>query len=294
MSSMNQADEVQRFLFEYAPIRGEIVQLENSWQQIVQGRNYPVILQKLLGQFTAAAALLSSIIKFDGSLILQVQTDGPVSLLVAEATSNRNIRATAKWKKEILTEDLRTLFNSGNLVITISSKNGKEKYQGIVELIGGKISTVLEHYMEKSEQLPTHIWLTANEQRASGLLLQKVPGTKGDDGDIWNRIVQLAATIKDDELLNLTSKEILHRLFHEETLRLFDPERITFNCSCTREKVIRTLRMLGTREVHSILAENEKIQVNCEYCNHEYIFDKVDAEQLFASTTQEKTSQTKH
>ena len=291
---MKKADEVQRFLFEHAPICGEIVKLETSWQQVIQGRNYPAVLQKLLGQFTAAAILLSSTIKFDGSLILQAQTSGPISLLVAEATSARNIRATAKWKKKLLAEDLQTLFNGGNLVITISSKNGKEKYQGIVELVGDKISTVLEHYMEKSEQLPTHIWLTANGEYASGLLLQKVPGTEGDDTDMWNRIVQLASTIKDDELLNLASKEILHRLFHEETLRVFDPERITFNCSCTREKVIRTLRMLGHKEVHSILAEKEKIQVNCEYCNQEYVFDKVDAEQLFASATLEKTSQTKH
>ena len=291
---MKKADEVQRFLFEYAPIRGEIVQLETSWQQIIQGRSYPAILQKLLGQFTAAAALLSSTIKFDGSLILQAQTDGPISLLVAEATSSRNIRATAKWKNELLTEDLQTLFNGGKLVITISSKNGKEKYQGIVELIGDEISTVLEHYMEKSEQLPTRIWLTANEKQASGLILQKIPGAEGDDVDMWNRIVQLASTIKDDELLNLASNEILHRLFHEETLRVFDPERITFKCSCTREKVINTLRMLGHKEVHSILIEKEKILVNCEYCNQEYVFDKVDAEQLFASATQEKTSQTKH
>lgn len=291
---MKKPDIVQRFLFDRAPIRGELVQLEKSWQQITENRKYPDILQELLGQFTAAAVLLSSTIKFDGSLILQVQTTGPVSLLVAESTSKRNIRATAKWRGEILTNDLSTLFNGGNLVITINKKDEKEKYQGIVELVGDKIATVIEHYMGNSEQLLTRVWLAANNERTAGLFLQKTRGGADSDLDAWDRVTQLAATIKDDELLNLSPKEILHRLFHEETLRVFEPKRITFNCSCSRESVGKTLRMLGAKEINSILAERESVEVHCEYCNREYIFDKVDVEQLFASENQDKTSTTKH
>lgn len=291
---MKKTDTVQRFLFEQLPIRGELVQLEKSWQQITENRHYPETLENLLGQFTAAAVLLSSTIKFDGSLILQTQTDGPVSLLVAESTSKRNIRATAKWRGELQTNDIQTLFNGGNLVITINKKNDKERYQGIVELAGDKISSVIEHYLDSSEQLPTRIWLAANNQYTSGLLLQKIPGQTDEDIDAWNRIQQLASTIKDEELLKLSPDEILHRLFHEETIRVFEPERVAFSCSCSRESVGKTLRMIGAKEVNSILVERETVEVHCEYCNQNYSFDRVDIEQLFASATPEQGSSTKH
>lgn len=291
---MKKTDIVQRFLFDDLPIRGEIVQLENSWQQITENCNYPKHLQELLGQFTTAAVLLSSTIKYDGSLILQVQGKGPVKLLVAESTSNRNIRAIAKWDGELATNDLDKLFQGSNLVITINKNNEKERYQGIVELVGNKISAVIENYLDKSEQLPTRIWLAANGERVSGLLLQQTSTDIGDDIDAWNRITQLGSTIKDEELLKLTSEKILVRLFHEEALRVFEPNRVAFSCTCSRESVIKTLRMIGPKEVASILTEQENIQVNCEYCNQEYIFDAVDAEQLFASESQDQSNKTKH
>lgn len=292
--AMKKTDIIQRFLFDQIPIRGELVQLESSWQQVTENRNYPDTIQNLLGQFTAAAILLSSTIKFDGSLILQAQTDGSISLIVAEATSNRNIRATAKWRGEIQTKDLKKLFNGGNLVITINKKNEKERYQGIVEIVGDKISAVIEHYLDNSEQLPTKIVLAANNKFSAGLLLQKIPGETEDDVDAWNRITQLGTTIKDEELLNLSPEKILHRLFHEETLRIFEPERVAFSCSCSRDTVVKTLRMIGPKEVNSIIAERSLVEVRCEYCNQQYTFDKVDVEQLFASASQGKTSPTKH
>jgi molecular chaperone Hsp33 len=291
---MKKTDTVQRFLFEQLPIRGELVQLEKSWQQITEGRDYPDILRDLLGQFTAAAVLLSSTIKFDGSLILQAQTDGPISLLVAESTSKRNIRATAKWRGELNSNELDTLFNGGNLVITINKINEKERYQGIVELIGKKISTVIEHYLDSSEQLPTRIWLAAGSNNASGLLLQKIHGDAGDDIDAWNRIQQLGSTIKEEELLNLNPQKILHRLFHEETIRIFDPERVAFSCSCSRDSVGKTLRMLGAKEINTILEERNTVDVHCEYCNQKYVFDRVDVEQLFASSSPDLGTLTRH
>lgn len=291
---MKKTDTVQRFLFEKLPIRGELVLLEKSWQQITEGRSYPEVLRDLLGQFTAASVLLSSTIKFDGSLILQIQTAGPVSLLVAESTSKRNIRATAKWRGDLQPGDIQALFNGANLVITITKKNEKERYQGIVELTGNNISSAIEHYLDNSEQLPTKIMLAANSEHVSGLLLQKTPGDAGEDADAWNRIQRLGATIKDEELLTLSPEDILHRLFHEETIRVFEPERVAFSCSCSRESVGKTLRMLGAREVNSILIERKNVEVHCEYCNQKYSFDRVDIEQLFASSTPDQGNATKH
>ena len=277
-------DTLQRFIFENAPIRGELVHLDASWQAIQARHDYPAPVRKLLGEMMAASALLVSTLKFEGTLTIQFQGSGPINLMVMEATHERTIRGIAKWEGDVADGAISTLFGNGTLAITIDPAKTGERYQGIVEICGDTLSECLEHYLTHSEQLDTHIWLAADEQQASGMLLQRLPGDISDENhEDWERAVALATTITGKELLELPSKEVLHRLFHEEDLRLFDREPLSFRCSCSRERVGGMLKSLGIDQVHDILNEEEVIEVGCEFCNQKYSFDKIDAEQLFAA-----------
>jgi len=238
--------------------------------------------------------LLTATLKMSGSLVLQIQSKGALKLLVVECNSEFGIRATAKWKGEVSDEQsLFDLISHGQFMITLDPKDGRQAYQGIVSLEGDSISTILENYMLRSEQIDTRIWLHCDGNAAAGMLLQKLPDTMNQvtktedlstqDLDAWNRIGHLAGTITDDELLNLPTETILTRLFHEEDVRLFEASNTKFHCSCSRESVSSMLRMLGNEEITSIIEEQGKIEVNCDFCNAHYSFDKVDATQLMVS-----------
>jgi molecular chaperone Hsp33 len=287
------SDVIFRFLFEDNPVRGELAQLEESWQSICLRQSYPPSVQKILGEFAAAAVLLSSTLKFDGSLIIQAQGQGPVSLLVVECTSTRVIRATAKCNLEDDLDSLSELLGDGRLVITIDRGKNLERYQGIVELEGDTVAAVLENYLRRSEQLETRIWLAANQFRTAGLLIQKLPGYTGDM-DTWETAEQLSATVTDEEMLLLEPQNLIYRLFHAERVRLFDGEPVPFGCSCSRDRVINALRTLGYDEVNSIIAEQGKVSVDCEFCGEHYSFDAVDVEQVFASVVVEPSNDTRH
>ena len=281
---MSTTDTLTRFLFEHAPVRGELVSLDATWREVLRHADYPLPLQTLLGELMAAAALLTAILKFDGSMILQMRGNGAVKLVVVEATSQRTLRATAKWDGAVPDGALEALLGEGNFVITLDqSANGKPAYQGIVPLLGASVAEVLEHYMQSSEQLDTQISLATNDQRAAGMLIQRLPGVEARDADGWNRARLLAATLKPEELLGLPAETILHRLFVEEDLRVFEGERVSFSCTCSRERVGDMLKMLGQDEVESVLAERGEIEVRCEFCNRMYRFDAVDAAQLFVA-----------
>lgn len=291
-------DTLQRFLFENLAIRGEIVHLDATWQTVLKHHDYPKPVQKVLGELMSAVSLLIATLKFKGQLIAQIQGDGPITLLVVEGTSNKTLRATANIKSgesSFSDESLQGLFGDARLVITLEPEKG-ERYQGIVALKGENLAGALTDYLLRSEQLDTNIWLVADENRTAGLLVQKLPETKktrnsnilevsddGNDVDGWNRILQLSSTIKDEELLELSAEEIIHRLYHEEDIRMFDAETISFLCRCSRDRVAKMLLSLGEAEVKSMLEELEKIEVACEFCNHNYSFDAVDTEQLFSS-----------
>lgn len=288
------SDSLQRFLLEGTPVRGEIVQLDATWRAVLERRDYPAPLEALLGQMMAAGALLSATLKFEGALIMQMQGTGPVKLLVVEATSEHTLRATAKWDGEIPQGGIRALLGEGKFVITIAPESGKQAYQGVVELEGESVAQVLEHYMAKSEQLETRLWLASDATKAGGLLLQKLPGQTGQDADAWNRATKIGETITQRELLDLPAHNIIHRLYHEEDIRLFEARPTAFRCSCTRERVTSMLRLLGSAEVKSILEEQGQIEVACEFCGRQYTFDPVDAEQVFATDIQTSVGQTKH
>lgn len=271
-------------MFEHAAVRGEIIHLDATWKAVLERRDYPPALRAVLGELMAAAALLSATLKFSGSLIMQIQGGGPVKLLVVECGSDLTMRAMAHWNGE-LAEDaaLPELVGEGRFVITIDPKKGRQTYQGIVDLEGGTVAAVLENYMKRSEQLDTRIWLVSDSHGAAGMLLQKMPDSPEVDADAWNRAIHLGATVKRQELLDLPAHAIIHRLFHEEDIRLFDSTPVHFGCTCSRERVANTLRMLGHDEVRSLLEETGYIEADCEFCNRHYVFDAVDAEQIFAA-----------
>lgn len=272
-------DALIRFVFESVGVRGELVYLGSAWQAAQEGREYPAIVARQLGQGMAAAVLLSATIKLEGSLILQAQGDGPLHTLVAQATRDRALRGLAHWRGEVPAGDLRAVFGKGKLVMTAEA-TGRERYQGIVPLEGHDLSAALEIYFERSEQLPTRLWLAADEARAAGMLIQRLPTASGADED-WTRICALAATLTEAELLNLSHDTLLRRLFHEEQVRLFESEPLVFRCGCSRERIEDALRAMGSEEVEAILAEQGAVQVDCEFCNRRYRFDAVDFAALF-------------
>jgi molecular chaperone Hsp33 len=288
------SDSLQRFLLESTPVRGEIVHLDATWRAVLERRRYPAPLQSLLGDMMAAAALLSAILKFEGSLIMQMQGNGPVQLLVVEATSEHTLRATAKWEGDLAQGNVTELLGAGRFVISIVPSSGKQTYQGIVAIEGDSIAKVLEHYMAKSEQLETRLWLASDSQQAAGMLLQKLPAGPTQDADAWNRATQLGETIRREELLSLPAREIIRRLYHEEDVRVFESRPVAFRCSCSRERVTSMLRLLGHDEVRSIIAERNTVEVDCEFCGRHYTFDAVDAEQVFAADVITRAQPTKH
>ena len=276
-----------RFVFDQIPIRGEFAHIGEAWRTIIAKHDYPAPLKGLLGELVAAGALLAATLKLKGSLILQLQGNGPISLLVVECTGDLKIRATAKWRGDIHQAKLTELVGQGNFVITLDPKDGGQTYQGIVPLEGDSVAQMLENYMTRSEQLETRLWLAADNTCVSGMLLQKLPGQESPDDDAWNRAAQLAATLTPQELLELPALELLHRLYHEEDIRVFEAQDVAFECSCSRDSVASMLRMLGHEELRSIIEEQGQVEIHCEFCNERYAFDPVDAEQVFVTAAQQ-------
>ncbi len=285
-------DNLHRFIFEDVGVRGELVQLDASWQAVLACHNYPATVRSQLGQALAATVLLSAIIKFKGSLILQAQSEGPLRTLVAQATHQRTVRGLARWDGTVPAGSLAEIYGPGHLALTIQTEE-KEPYQGIVSLEGANLAEALQTYFSQSEQLHTRLWLAADEQRAVGLFLQELPSQPGHETD-WERITLLASTITRREMLSLPAMEILYRLFHEERVRLFESEPVSFCCGCSRERIENTLVTLGREEMNAILEEQGSVEVNCEFCNRYYSFDSVDIEQLFVGQVKTPAPPTRH
>lgn len=290
---MSDQDHLRRFLFEELGVRGELVHMDASWQSVLAHHDYPEAVRGQLGQALAAALLLSATIKFEGALILQAQGDGPLHTLVAQATHRRTVRGLARWEGELKAgASLAEMYGQGRLVLTLQNE-GAEPYQGIVSLEGGNLAEALQTYFEQSEQLPTRFWLAADGNRAVGLFLQELPGQrKTEDG--WNRLNHLADTVTEPELLNLPVDVLLRRLFHQEDLRVFDPEPVAFRCSCSRERIESVLKVMGREEVEASIQAEGNITVDCEFCNRQYRFDLVDVEALFAADHTHPAPRAKH
>ncbi len=281
-----ESDKLHRFIFDNSPVRGEWVHLQHAWRNVLIRREYPIAIQRILGQMMAAGALLADTVKIQGRVVLQIKSAGPVKLMVVECTSDNTLRAYAQWDGDIADDaELLDVTGEGVLAITIEVDGAKQPYQGIVSLEGGTISSVLETYFEQSEQLRTRIWLTCDDECAAGFLLQELPNdAKQDDLDAWDRVSQLAATLTDEEMMGLEVETLLHRLFHEEECRLLAATELEFACSCSRERVGASIKLLGQQDAISLVEEHGQIQANCEFCNEHYEFDSVDVAQLFANS----------
>ncbi len=292
---MKQTDICQRFLINDNAIRGQWTVLENSFQTVIAKHDYPLELQALLGEMMAAATLLTSTLKYEGSMTIQARGTGIVNLITVDCTHDRQLRAIAHWDGDTTGLDFRDLLKDATLAITISPNQG-ERYQGIVPLEGETLSHCLEIYFSRSEQLTTQIQLFHGNNRAGGLLLQMLPGNSEFPIDPalqqqdWHHITTLANTLSADELLNLDCQTVLHRLFHEEDVDLFAAEEIEFHCSCSRDRLGQALISLGKDELDQIIEEQGKLEVTCEFCNEHYVFDSVDVAMLFQDNPTPPTS----
>jgi molecular chaperone Hsp33 len=281
-----QYDALVRFVLENQPIRGEIVYLDESYREVMNRHPYPPAIQQLLGELLAGASLLSATLKYEGALIIQVQGNGPISLLLAQANSERHIRGLAKWEGEI-PADFNQAVGEGKLAITIDPGVGVERYQGIVELRGNNIARIIENYFYQSEQLPTFLFLCANETRAVGFLLQSLPQenqSKKDKKEIieeWLHFEHLASTLTAKELLELPAEKILYRLFNQETVKIFKSEPVTFYCRCSRDAMARAIFTMGKEEARQLAEERQLVSVTCEFCNKKQDFDRIDIERIF-------------
>jgi molecular chaperone Hsp33 len=283
----------RRFVFEGFPVRGGIIRLESSWQAMLALHDYPANIRQVLGQILAMAALLTASIKLNGRLVLQVQGATPLSLLVVECTSRKTFRAMVKYHEPVDAVSADELLAGSHIAITLEHEKTGERYQGIVQAEGGSIAEIFTNYLMQSDQLDTAIVLSADDNCAAGMMLQKMPSGEFDEDD-WQRVKLLTATLSEAELRQLSHEIVLHRLFHEDDIRLFEPELYTFMCSCSRDKVSNMLRILGHEEVADILREQGSIDVNCEFCGQHYQFDQVDAEQLFAADSMAQPSRSRH
>lgn len=282
---------LHRFQFIDSPVRGETCQLSSAYQEVLSRHEYPHHIAKLIGEILAATALMANSLKFEGSLIVQVQGDGPLSMLMAECNEAGELRAIAQYNSEasavLHSERWTDWVGHGHMTLTIDPLQG-ERYQGIVPLEGETLAVALGHYFAQSEQLPTHFFLAADALTAAGLMLQVMPGhDNGEDDDLWPRVMSLASTLKADELLQLEPEDVLYRLFHEEAVEMFTPRALSFSCSCSRSRCENALRAISQEELREIAAEQGGvIEVDCQFCRQRYLFDRIDLEQLSHASAQ--------
>ncbi|MEP7185508.1 MAG: Hsp33 family molecular chaperone HslO, partial [Rhodanobacter sp.] len=258
-----------------------------AWREVAGRADYPPALLTLLGQGMAASALLTGNIKLDGALSIELKSPGALRLLFAECNDEGRLRGLARWNEPLPESLALDALPEAIMAITIGNVERGQRYQGLVELQHANLAESLENYFVQSEQLPARILLVANEERAVGLMLQKMPEEGGHaaakDEDAWNRIVHLTGTLGDEELLGTSPEQLLYRIYHEESVRLFEPRQLAFGCSCSRDRVSAMLRSLGRDEVEAALqARDDEIEVICEFCAQRYHFDRIDAEHLLS------------
>jgi len=292
---MKQQDCLRRFLFEEHGVRGEWVRLERSWQEAKQHQVLVnEVVESQLGQVLAATVLLSATIKFKGAMIMQIQGNGQVTALVAQVTNECKVRCLARSENSVTDTSLQKMMGEGSrLVLTVESDKA-EPYQGIVGVAEDDLAGVLKTYFAQSEQLDTRLWLVANATHAAGLFIQELPSEKHERED-WRRIEMLADTVTAEEMLTLDCEELLHRLFHEEKVRLYEPEPVEFQCNCSRQKIGGTLLALGQSELNAILKERDRIEVDCQFCGAQYHFDRIDVQNLLVNAVaNDNDSPTRH
>ncbi|MGL5036923.1 MAG: Hsp33 family molecular chaperone HslO [Aeromonas sp.] len=292
---MSNQDLLYRYLFEEYEVRGELVQLDHTYRHVVEAQHYPVPVQKLLGELLVATSLLTATLKFEGSITVQLQGDGPVRLAVINGDNHQQLRGVARYEGELPTDgQLQSLIGNGQLVITITPEQG-ERYQGIIALNADTLAGCLEHYFEQSEQLATKLWIRTGyhqgEPRAAGILLQALPTQNEDHSHDFEHLTQLTSTIKDEELFGLDADEILYRLYHQDKVRVFDPQAVEFRCTCSRERCEGALLQIEQAEANAMIHELGSIDMHCDYCGAQYQFNEQDVERLFSDASGNNANQ---
>ena len=279
-----QQDLLHRYLFDKLDVRGELVQIEHAYNEMIANHNYPEPVKALLGELLVATCLLTATLKFEGEIAVQLQGDGPVKYAVINGDDKQNMRGIARMQSEVSGTTVKELVGKGYMVITITPTKG-ERYQGIVPLEHDTLSKCIESYFEQSEQLKTRLWFatdtTEGKAKACGLFLQVLPVDKQKSINDFTHLEALSDTIKREELLELDANTVLTRLYHEDNPRVFDPQAIIFKCGCSREKTITALVNVGQQALLDDVAENGAVNISCHYWLKEYVFDEQDIKNIF-------------
>jgi molecular chaperone Hsp33 len=299
-------DLIQPFILETSGIRGRQVKLGDSLDTIIKRHDYPDTVAATLAELLVLANLLSSMLKFSGIFTLQVKGDGPISLMVADVTSEGALRGYAGFDKEKVSalgasrngsEDsfsVPELLGKGYLAFTVDQADASERYQGIVDLEGSSLSDCMLHYFRQSEQIQTGLLVavrkTGGRWRGGGLALQRLPdedGISGQNDDLrdedWRRSMILQASCTQDELLDkdLDANDLLFRLFHEEGVRVFERRVVAFGCRCSRSRLEAVLSQMPREEVETLKVDGEVV-ATCEFCNTDYRYDDAALDRLFS------------
>jgi len=272
-------DQLNRYIFDEAHVRGELVQANKTYQEIVTNHNYPAAINLLMGELLVATSMLTALLKFEGSIAVQLQGEGPVSLVVVNGDDQQQLRGVARVHGAVTTSKLTEIFTKGYMAITITPKQG-ERYQGIVALDKDTLSECLEAYFEQSEQLKTHFWLRSDSENAAGMMIQALPDDSDND-DAYHNLRQLTDTIKAQELFSLDATTILTRLYHQEEVRIFEPQDLSYRCGCSKERSGAAIVSVGRAEAESIIEEQGQISMHCDYCDTQYLFFANDVATLF-------------
>lgn len=272
------SDHLLRFIFQHKNVRGELVQLSASLDQMLQNHDYAHPVKQLLAELVAATSLLTATLKFEGDIAVQLQGDGPVRFAAVNGTNQQNFRAVVRMQSELQGESFRELIGNGHMLVTITPEQG-ERYQGIIPLTGNTLTETLEAYFEQSEQLPTRLYLYTDIQqqhsKAAGFMLQVLPVDQQQAKADFADLVTITDTLTKDELLNLPPEQLLFRLYHQETVELFPLQAVNFVCGCSREKCQNAIISLGEDIIKEHIAEGQ-LDIRCEYCNQTYTFDQQD------------------
>ncbi|MFM2475864.1 Hsp33 family molecular chaperone HslO [Celerinatantimonas sp. MCCC 1A17872] len=284
---MAQSDTLYRYIFEDYQVRAELVQLDETLQTILSQRDYPPAIRKILAQLLASTSLLTATLKFEGDITVQLQGTGALHYVAINGNNQQKMRGVARWDEQRYqdSDSLETLVgDNARLVITIAPANG-ERYQGIVALAPEGVAASIENYFAQSEQLPTNLWLFFQDDEqtpcCAGMLIQQLPVNGGGLSNDYQHIYELTRTATAQEIFTLPAEQMLYRLYHQEKVRLFDPQPVEFACTCSKERCQAALFSMHEDELLDICEEQGGIAMHCEFCGSEYRFDRNDITELF-------------
>ena len=272
------ADSVTPFGFESLPVRGALIHLSRSWRRMLRDHDYDALITETLGHAAAATGLIAQSLKFDGAVTLQILGGEGLRMLVMQVTSDLEMRGMAAAVEDTVAQSFAELTRSAQCAVTVDS--GKQPYQGIVAIEPTSLAASLEHYFERSVQVPSHLALVANDEVAGGVLLQQIPGETIAEDD-WNRLRFLVETLALKDFADDAGMQLVGKLFAEDDVRVYESRPVDFRCRCSAAKTEDVLKMLGEAKAREALAEQGGIEVVCEYCGRRRHFDAVDVERLF-------------